>query len=80
MIDDKTISFPIITKEPKNDRNGEDNSREPRIDDEDSGIEIISEGEETVESLLKEEEKVEEVKEETKPGFEQISIFDDDDE
>lgn len=80
VIDDKTISFPIITKEPKNDRNGEDNSGEPRIDDEDSGIEIISEGEETVESLLKEEEKVEEVKEETKPGFEQISIFDDDDE
>ena len=80
VIDDKTISFPILTKEPKNDRNGEDNSGEPRIDDEDSGIEIISEGEETVESLLKEEEKVEEVKEETKPGFEQISIFDDDDE
>ena len=80
VIDDKTISFPILTKEPKNDRNGEDNSGEPRIDDEDSGIEIISEGEETVESLLKEEEKVEEAKEETKPGFEQISIFDDDDE
>ena len=80
VIDDKTISFPILSKEPKNAKFDGGNDGEPRIEGEDSGVEIISEEEETIESLMQEEVANEEPKEETKPGFEQISIFDDDDE